>query len=249
MGFLRRAFTGAICLSFLLTALPADQKFALTIDNIMRGPGLYGYEPTDARWSGDSQRIYFHWKQASDPQQTPMDTYVVNRDGSGLRKLTEGQALLAPPAAARTTRDHKRAVWEQKGDLYFYDYASDQGRQLTKTAEAETSPRFTFDEKRVTFLRGGKRICSDALDSGMLEQLTETEAPNPTPGVPKITDKGTDSQEFLKKQEKELLESVREKGLPARDAGETGSSAKAAETRRAETVHRDRPIHSGWQSS
>src|SRR5581483_2113070 len=39
-------------------------KFALTIDNIMRGPGLVGYEPAQVRWSGDSRQIFFQWKQA-----------------------------------------------------------------------------------------------------------------------------------------------------------------------------------------
>src|SRR5580698_6344035 len=72
-----------------LTEVSAQKKFALTIDNIMRGPGLYGYEPNGVRWSGDSAKIYFTWKQAADPIDHPVDTYVVNRDGSGLRKLTE----------------------------------------------------------------------------------------------------------------------------------------------------------------
>ncbi|HQU93855.1 MAG TPA: hypothetical protein PLK77_16285, partial [Pyrinomonadaceae bacterium] len=35
------------------------KKFDLTIDNIMRGPGLVGYEPTSVRWSPDSKKIYF----------------------------------------------------------------------------------------------------------------------------------------------------------------------------------------------
>jgi dipeptidyl aminopeptidase/acylaminoacyl peptidase len=210
MGLLRRALTGATCLFLFLGALPADQKFTLTIDNIMRGPGLYGYEPASVRWSGDSQRIYFQWKQASDPRETPLDTYVVNRDGSGLRKLTEEEARLAPPTAAHLTRDFKRAVWAQNGDLYFYDYSADKGRQLTKTAEAETVPRFSFDEKRVTFLRGGN-VYALTLDTGMLEQLTEVDAPGAAPRPTRIEDKGTDSQEFLKKQEKELLATVREK--------------------------------------
>src|ERR1051326_3626741 len=79
-------------------ALPAQKKFDLSIDNIMRGPQLYGYEPAAVRWSGDSRRIYFSWKQAGDSPQTPPDTYVVNRDGTGLRKLSENEAKLAPPA-------------------------------------------------------------------------------------------------------------------------------------------------------
>ena len=34
----------------------AHKPFALTIENIMRGPGLYGYEPNAVRWSGDGHR-------------------------------------------------------------------------------------------------------------------------------------------------------------------------------------------------
>lgn len=49
---------------FVFPSFPTG-KFSLTIDNIMRGPGLVGYEPSQARWSGDSGRIYFQWKQAS----------------------------------------------------------------------------------------------------------------------------------------------------------------------------------------
>src|SRR5580693_6545573 len=40
--------------------------FQLTIDNIMRGPGLVGYEPRAVRWSGDSRLVFFEWKQAGD---------------------------------------------------------------------------------------------------------------------------------------------------------------------------------------
>jgi dipeptidyl aminopeptidase/acylaminoacyl peptidase len=203
----KRALTGVICLLFVPGVQPAEPKFSLTIDNIMRGSALYGHEPTEVRWSGDSQRIYFRWKQASDPREKPLDTYVVHRDGSGLRKLTEEEARIAAPAPIRTTRDHKRQVRIENGDIYLYDYSTDTARRLTKTAEAESSPRFSFDERRVIFLRGGN-VFAISLDDGMLEQLTELE---PATKPPAITDKGTDSQEFLKKQEKELLEIVREK--------------------------------------
>ena len=40
-------------------ASPA-KKFDLTIDNIMRGPGLVGYEPTNVRWSADSKSIIYN---------------------------------------------------------------------------------------------------------------------------------------------------------------------------------------------
>src|SRR5436309_13033435 len=93
----------------LLQAQPAA-KFALTIDNIMRGPGLVGYEPAQVRWSGDSRRIYFQWKQPSQPEDTAMDIYVAERDGSGLRKLSEDEARLAPPAAGDLSKAKRLAA-------------------------------------------------------------------------------------------------------------------------------------------
>jgi hypothetical protein len=72
----------------LLTASLAAQTFELTIDNIMRGHELAGYPPKDVRWSGDGRKIYFEWKERSEPVLNEFDTYVVNRDGTGLRKLS-----------------------------------------------------------------------------------------------------------------------------------------------------------------
>jgi len=219
-----------------LTEVSGQQKFALTIDNIMRGPGLWGYEPTAVRWSGDGQRIVFQWKQASDAVDHPMDTYVVNRDGTGLRKLTEDEARLAPPAFGVRTRDHRKMVYAAEGDLFLYDFSTDHRRQLTKTADVETNPQFTRDEKHIAFTRSGN-LYTMSLEDGMIEQMTEivaAAAPGAAPaaaaggggrggrggrgggeapptaanGAPP---KGTDSQEFLKKQEAELLEIVRER--------------------------------------
>jgi hypothetical protein len=200
----------------------APKKFALTIENIMRGPGLYGYEPNNVRWSGDSQHIYFTWKQASDPIDHPVDTYVVGRDGSGLRKLSDDEVKLAPPAFGSRTRDLKKMVYASDGDLFLYDFATDTRRQLTKTADAEANPNFTHDEKRVAFTRAGNLYVM-ALDTGMIEQMTEitaAAAPGAAPpagdgggrgggrggrggGAPPVATgtgaeaRGTDSQEFL----------------------------------------------------
>jgi dipeptidyl aminopeptidase/acylaminoacyl peptidase len=213
-----------------LTEVSAQKKFALTIDNIMRGPGLYGYEPAAVRWSGDSAKIYFQWKQASDPIDHPLDTYVVSRDGSGLRKLSDDEAKVAPPAGGSSTRDHLKTLYTFDGDVYLYDFSLNAARRLTKTEEAETNPQFTHDEKRVAFTRGGNLFLM-ALDTGMIEQMTEivppgAQAPAAVTGFgggrggrggaqtaarDATEQKGTDSQEFLKKQEKELLEIVRER--------------------------------------
>jgi dipeptidyl aminopeptidase/acylaminoacyl peptidase len=185
----------------------AQKRLDLTVDTIMRGPQLAGYTPSDARWSGDSQRIYFRWKQCTDPPTKPLDTYVVNRDGTGLQKLTDEEAAAAPPATADFTRDRRMSVYSHEGDIWIYDYSTDKARRLTWTAEAETQPHFTRDGKRIAFLRANN-LYVITIDRGEMVQMTDIRPAGSPPSEPK---KGTESQEFAKKEERELLESVRDK--------------------------------------
>lgn len=195
-----------VAVSLLFHASPAG-KFELTVDNIMRGPGLYGWEPMDVRWSGDNRRIYFRWKQASDPLLKDPDTYVVDRDGSGLQKLPENEAKLAPPASGDTTRDKNRTVYAREGDIFLYDAVTGQTKQLTKTLDLETDPRFTQDGTRVAFTRANNLYVM-ALDSGTVDEMTDIRT-----GADTSAKKGTASQEYLKKEERDLLAVVEERSV------------------------------------
>jgi dipeptidyl aminopeptidase/acylaminoacyl peptidase len=232
MSFPCKTFLLAFGLLFAFQAHPAG-KFALTIDNIMRGPALVGYEPAEIRWSGDGERIYFQWKQASDPVEKDFDTYVVNRDGSGLRKLTDQEEKLAPPATGDMTLDKRLTVYARSGDLFVYNNSTGETRQITKTAEVESNPHFLRDAKRIAFTRANNLYVM-SLDGGSLIEMTDIRT-GPAPGAnaaggpPSVgggqgrggaqarqatgeeQQKGTESQEFLKKEEKELLEVVRER--------------------------------------
>jgi dipeptidyl aminopeptidase/acylaminoacyl peptidase len=194
-----------------LIAIPAipTAKFALTIDNIMRGPSLVGYEPLNVRWSGDSERIYFQWKQSTDPIAKDPDTYVVTRSGSAPQKLSDAEAKLAPPAFGDLSKDRKRIVYARDGDIFVYDNNKGQTRQITQTQDSESSPRWLPDGKRVYFTRSNNLYVM-SLDNGSLAEMTDIRLP----GAAAPSDeekKGTDSQEYLKKEEKSLLEVVRER--------------------------------------
>jgi len=232
-----------LLLLFLLVfhAQPAG-NFALTIDNIMRGPGLVGYEPSGIRWSYDSEHLYFQWKQHTDKVIAPMDTYTVNRDGSGLRKLSDEEIKLLPPAFGDTSRDKRFTTYANNGDLFIYDNTTGRTQQLTKTSDAESNPRFTGDGKRISFVRAGNLYVM-SLENGALVQLTDIRAPQ-APGAAPATaagvgrggrgggggfggrggpagpagaasgepaPRGTDSQEYLKSEQKELLAVVRDR--------------------------------------
>ncbi|MBK9154221.1 MAG: S9 family peptidase [Chloracidobacterium sp.] len=214
-------FVLALCLQpIAVSAQTAVQTkpFDLTIDNIMRGPGLVGYEPSAVRWSADSKKIYFNWKRADEPRVDQTSTYVVNADGSGLRRLSEEQARKeAPPTGGDLSDDKRSIVYADSGDIFLYNTQTGERRQLTKTADVEGNPRFIRDQRHISFTRQNN-LYSLALDTGMLEQLTDIRtAGGGGPGggggqgTSNTERKGTESQEYLKKEERALLDVVRER--------------------------------------
>ena len=181
----------------------------------MRGPRLVGYPPTGVYWSQDSQRVYFRWKQADEPRLKEMSLYVVNRDGTGLRRLTEDEAKQAPPANGELSKDKTLTVFADEGDIFIYEHANGTRRQITRTVDAETNPHLTFDQKHIYFTRLSNLYVM-ALDGGSLDQLTDIRTGGGGTGAAPAAggsaqQRGTDSQEYLKKEERTLLDAVRER--------------------------------------
>src|SRR6185369_15661365 len=153
------------------------KPFELTVDSIMRGPRLVGYPPTGVYWSQDSQRVYFRWKQSDEPRLKEMSLYVVNRDGSGLRRLSEEEARLAPPANGELSKDKTKTVFAEDGNVFLYDHAKGERRALIKTSEPELNPHFTFDQKSIYFTRQNNLFVM-SLEGSSLEQLTDIRTPS-----------------------------------------------------------------------
>ena len=231
---LSKHLTSTLCfLSILITPLtiaqqpaaPPAKKFELTVDSIMRGPRLVGYAPTNVYWSQDSQKVYFRWKQADESRLKETSLYVVNRDGAGLRRLSEDEARLAPPANGELSKDKTKTVFSEEGNIFLYDHTTGERRQLVKTTDPESNPHFTFDQKSIYFTRQNNLYLM-SLDGGSLEQLTDirTSTAGTNTAQQGVTigtsqgarqsegqQKGTESQEFLKKEERTLLDAVRER--------------------------------------
>ncbi|MFN2415641.1 MAG: alpha/beta fold hydrolase [Pyrinomonadaceae bacterium] len=192
------------------------KQFELTIDSIMRGPDLVGYAPAGVYWSQDSGRVFFRWKRAGEPRLKETDLYTVGADGAGLRKLTEAEARQAPPAVGELSKDRKLTVFTEEGDVLLYDHEKNERRRLTSTVEAESNAHFTRDQRGVYFTRQSN-LYRMSLDGGALEQLTDIRVPGApppaaAPGATPPRAAGTgEGQEFLKKEERRLLDAVRER--------------------------------------
>ncbi len=205
-----RASSGLAALALVATTAglagapaPARAKaaaggFELTVDSIMRGPKLVGYPPTGLRWSGDSSRLYFEWRQADDDEAS---TWVVQRSGGAPRKLSDEERRSAPPVAGRWDKAHRRVLFVDKGDIVLLDTVAGTRRQITRTTGAEANPRWARRESAVTFTRDNNLFIVP-LDSGEIAQLTDVQPRKRDP-------RDTDSQKFVKAEETKLIEHTR----------------------------------------
>ncbi len=198
-----RSARATLALSSLLLLAPGArgaEPFPLSVDSIMRGPKLVGHEPSGLRWSGDSQRLFFEWKQ---PGEDEAATWVVARAGGAPRRLTEAERRLAPPVRGEWDGARRRVLWIDDGDVVLLDTVSGERRELTRTAEAESDARFARGGRAVTFVRGGGFYLLPLEGPAGLVQLAEA---GPKKEEPKLSD----SQRFVRDEETKLLQWVAE---------------------------------------
>jgi len=194
-----------LLLAFILhAAAPAAQApataipLALTVDSIMRGPDLVGYPPENLRWSADSRTLYFDWRR---PGEDEASTYAVGRDGGTPVKLSDAQKKTVPPAAGRWDTARTRVVFGDRGDVVLLDAAGTR-RMLTRTTAGESGARWARHDTAVTYVRDGNLFIVP-VDGAGVQQLTDNAVKKPDPRL-------TDSQKFLRDQEAQLLDAVKE---------------------------------------
>ena len=207
---MRKLFPG-LMLTLLALPIHAQQPkpFDFSIKNIMRGPELYGRQPTDVRWSADSKWIYFTWLEpGTDWRETPKQFRVRAIPGSKPERVSIQQVDSTGSRFARSERSHngRYSVVEFNGDLYINDLTTGTTRRLTQTVERESNPQFSSDDRQIFFVRNNN-IYSLDLAGGLLRQLTDIrQGPAPTDSTKAQGQRGR-----LEQQQRDLFESVRDR--------------------------------------
>ena len=105
-------------------AKKADSAFELTVDSIMRGPGLVGYPPSALRWSGDSERLYFEWRPRGEDEPATWEV----------------AALLPRAATAATAAGRRRPKAASRAGSPTTSASSPRRRAATGTRPIAASP-------------------------------------------------------------------------------------------------------------
>ncbi|MBI1723415.1 MAG: prolyl oligopeptidase family serine peptidase [Gemmatimonadetes bacterium] len=175
--------------------------FDLTIDNIMRGPELYGTAPSRVRFSDDSRYVYFRWRRPG--VDTAETSYRVSVAGGEPERLAS-PADSAYPQPGEWSRDRRTKVFLFRGDVYLWDAARGVRRQLTDTPGAESSVQLSGDARTVYFVRDNN-LYAISLDGGPLRQLTDVRR-GPAPAQ---SGRDTTGQRgFLRAQQRRLFDFI-----------------------------------------
>ncbi len=169
------ALVAAAALAAPAARAQQSPSFDFTIKNIMRGPEVYGREPSNIRWTADGQWIYFQWNEPGTDWRAPMEQYRVRAEAGAKPEHVSRQladSIQLSLASGTRSPDRTRELISVGGDLYERTIATGAVRRLTETNDLEYGGGYSADGNTIYFIRADNVYALDR-DSGFLHQLTD----------------------------------------------------------------------------
>jgi dipeptidyl aminopeptidase/acylaminoacyl peptidase len=188
---------------------PIASGFDFTIANIMRGPEVYGREPSKVHWSADGHWIRFQWNEPGTDWREPLHAYRVRAEpGARPERLTAAQADSAAPyfADGITSPDGRSRVVEANGDIYVATFRDGTVRRVTQTVASESQPSWSANGRSVYFMRDNNAFAV-TLSDGFTRQLTNFRVGT----APVDSAAATGQRGVLERQQRELFDAVRDR--------------------------------------
>ena len=197
---IRRILIASVLFVVSVVSVVSAQSFDLSVDNVMRGPELYGTAPSNVRFTTDGRYVLFRWRA---PGVDTLDQdYRVAVSGGAPERLARGVVDTIATLGERSP-DGRRALLVLKGDLWLVERDGSK-RRITSTAAAESAPRWSADARTVFFTRDDN-AWSLGLADGRLTQLSDIRR-GPAPRAAKEPE---GQERFLRDQQRELFDFVR----------------------------------------
>jgi dipeptidyl aminopeptidase/acylaminoacyl peptidase len=191
-------------LLLLYVSASAQKLDVLTVEKIMRDPKWVGVSPTNIRWSDDSKKVYFNWN----PGKTEHDEqYAITTGNLKPQKATVTERRDMTPENGKWNKNRTLKTYEEDGDIFLWQLSTGKTIQLTNTTTHESNPTFSGDESAVIFTSDNK-LYSFKLNKGELYQLTNFVE---TSSTKKKADTETAQARWLKRQQAELFDVIKEK--------------------------------------
>jgi acetyl esterase/lipase len=185
-------------LAFLILSITGNSQ-TLKLEEIMKGESFIGNQPTNGRWSLDGKKVYFEWNPKDE---LGASTY-------SWQKGFSNPVLVEPKEAVFSKFDFKRkpgsdiAYYIDKGGLYSYTISSKAVKKIYQQNNPISNLTLGY-EPGIVFFEQNENIFKYNSKEGTVLQIT-----NFTKGVKK--EKTPDKDSFLKNQQKELFQFIKDK--------------------------------------
>jgi dipeptidyl aminopeptidase/acylaminoacyl peptidase len=185
-------------------AAAAPAPSALTLEKIMAHPDWIGTPPESPFWGDDGKTIYFERKRTGGEVDDLYRLEIEGAKGGEPVRVTDEERGRIDVMGGDLSEDRTWKVYSRQGDLYLKDLRTGAIRQLTRTAEAETAPRFLAGDSRISFNRGGSVYLYE-LPTSLISQPAELRLEKD----PK--EEETKEKTYLEERQLELFEVLRKR--------------------------------------
>ena len=183
-----------------------NNKSALTIDQIMQAEKFVGYSPTNIFWSADSKTVYFDWNPDMKPIRSLYKYSVATKKISPVSADEEMQ--LNQSYDEDFLADKSKKVFVKNGDIFLYDANTNTTKNLVTTySERESNVQFSQNEQEIIFNKDNNLFTLNLIN-GSIKQLTNIKSGSDSSSSESV---GSEQDEWLKKQQLELFEVLRDR--------------------------------------
>ncbi|MGH7859542.1 MAG: TolB family protein, partial [Candidatus Binatia bacterium] len=205
-----------LLLSLLALPVRADE---LTLQKIMARDWI-GTAPENPRFADDGRALYYEKRR---PRSEIVDLYRVEIASGASQRIEDRDRGTVDPAEVVWSRDRRVKAFVRDGDLFYREVGRGALHQVTRTAEAESSPLVLLDG-RIAFRSGDSFQAFDP-KSGTVATLAELLlADDPDSEKPKS---------FLDRQQMRYFGVLRERKERRDDAKQAARARRAADPTRA----------------
>ena len=187
-----------IFILFLLTFNLGVQGQKLQLEEIMKGDGFIGNQPSNQRWSLDGQKIYFDWNPKNE---IGTSTYFVDKNNIKPQLVNAKESEFSKLNFLKKPNSNT-AYFVNKGALYSYTIKEKVTKKLIQQGSAISNLQLASEEG-VLFFEQNDNMMKFNTKNGTLVQLSNFKAG-------KAAKEETEADSFLKTQQKELFVFIRD---------------------------------------
>lgn len=195
---------------FLLASLSLQfsygQQSSLSVEKIMQDPSWMGTFPSNIRWGGSSETIYFDYNLKNDPSDSLYKIDIRNRKNIVKVSLKEQKEMI--PSYGEFNKAKTKKLVIDNGKLVLYDLKKEDEEELLEMGGRISEASFLSDENLVSFNYEDNIYLYD-LKNGSLKKLTNIHSGEKKDR--KGSGSGSEKAKWLEKENLDLLQVVRER--------------------------------------